>query len=121
MASRTVHIRRQPQRLPQIGAVSLAELRLRMRRFMRPALWVFLLFYLGFHTFHGERGLYALVREEQRLEAANEALLETSRERQILESRVSRLRDGSIDLDLLDEQMRRMLGVAGQGEVVVVR
>jgi cell division protein FtsB len=121
MTSRTIHIRRRPQPLPQIGQFSLAELRLRMRRFVRPGMWVLLLFYLGFHTFHGERGLYALVREEQRLDAATAALEKTRIDRQVLETRVNRLRDGSIDLDLLDEQMRRMLGVASQGEVVVVR
>ena len=81
---------------------------------------VLAVFYLGFHTFHGERGLYALVREQQELRKLNKELAETHDKRVHLEARVTRLRDGSIDLDLLDEQMRRMLGVSKPGEIVML-
>lgn len=107
------------------GAVLLAkspitQSRILLGRFLRPILLVLGFFYFGFHTFHGERGLYALVREEQQLHSLKKELAQTKAAREKIELRVSHLRDGSIDLDLLDEQMRRMLGVSRPGEVMLL-
>lgn len=102
-------------------AMSVAQCGLYVRRFMRPIALVCVMFYIGFHTFHGERGLYALFREQQELHTLKKELAETKGKREHLEARVTRLRDGSIDLDLLDEQMRRMLGVSKPGEVMLIR
>lgn len=102
-------------------AIPFAQCSSFVRRFARPIALVFVVFYMGYHTFHGERGLYALVREQQELATAKKDLAETKAKREHLEARVSRLRDGSIDLDLLDEQMRRMLGVSRPGEVMLIK
>lgn len=102
-------------------AMPVAQCGLYVRRFARPIALVCVLFYLGFHTFHGERGLYALFREQQELQTLKEELTKTKAKREHLEARVTRLRDGSIDLDLLDEQMRRMLGVSRPGEVMLIQ
>jgi cell division protein FtsB len=83
-------------------------------------LLVLLAFYFGYHALHGERGLYALVKEQRQLAAVNEELKQTRAERERVELRVSHLRDNSLDLDLLDEQMRRMLGVMKPGEVILL-
>ena len=90
-------------------------------RLMKPLLLVFAVFYLLFHALHGERGLYALVKEQRQLSAVNQELEQTRAERERVELRVSHLRDNNLDLDLLDEQMRRMLGVMKPGEVVMLR
>ena len=90
-------------------------------RLVKPLLLVFAVFYLMFHALHGERGLYALVKEQRQLTAVNQELASTKNERERLELRVSHLRDNNLDLDLLDEQMRRMLGVMKPGEVVMLR
>jgi len=37
-------------------------------RLVRPLLVVLVLFYFSYHLVHGERGLFALVRDERRLE-----------------------------------------------------
>jgi cell division protein FtsB len=89
-------------------------------RLLRPLVYVAAIFYLGYHAMHGERGLYALVREQRERTTLTQQLEQTKAERQRLELRVSHLRDGSLDLDLLDEQMRRMLGVMKPGEIVVL-
>ena len=102
-------------------AMPVAQCGLVVRRFARPIALVCAVFYLGYHTFHGERGLYALVREQQELRTLKKELAETTAKREHLEARVTRLRDGSIDLDLLDEQMRRMLGVSRPGEVMLIQ
>lgn len=89
-------------------------------RLVKPLLLVFAVFYLLFHSLHGERGLYALVKEQRRLSALQTELSEVKTEREATELRVSHLRDNNLDLDLLDEQMRRMLGVMKPGEVVML-
>lgn len=77
-------------------------------------------FYLCFHTIHGEQGLYALVVESYRLEKLEVELAELTKEREALEHRASMLRDGSLDPDLLDEETRRALGYANAHELVVI-
>lgn len=90
------------------------------KRMIRPLVIMCAIFYLGYHAMHGERGLYALVREQREREALTKELAQTKAEREKVELRVTHLRDGSLDLDLLDEQMRRMLGVMKKGEVIVL-
>ncbi len=89
-------------------------------RLMWPVLWMLLVVYTGYHTLHGERGLYALVREQTERASLQQELAKTKQDRQKMELRVSHLRDDSLDRDLLDEQMRRMLGVMKKGELVVL-
>ena len=80
---------------------------------------MFMAFYLGYHALHGERGLYALVREQHERAALKIELAQVKTEREKMELRVSHLRDNSLDRDLLDEQMRRMLGVMRPNEVMM--
>lgn len=80
---------------------------------------VLILFYLGFHTVSGERGVFALLRERHRLATLQEELQEVKSKRASIEKKVSRLGNGSVDLDLLDEQARRLLGNSGKNEVVL--
>lgn len=90
-------------------------------RMIRPLLIVFAIFYLSYHALHGERGLSALFREQHERAQLQADLKEKRAAREELELKVSHLRDGSLDLDLLDEQMRRMLGVMKPGEIVVMQ
>ena len=89
-------------------------------RLVKPLLVLLVMFYLGFNAVHGERGLVALMREQRELATLQAELASTRAERERLEHRVVRLRSDSLDLDLLDEQMRRMLGVMKPDEVVVL-
>lgn len=89
-------------------------------RLMRPLLWMLVVFYMGYHTLHGERGLYALMRDKRELAQLEQELAQTKAEREKMELKVGHLRDGSLDRDLLDEQMRRMMGVMRKGELVVL-
>jgi cell division protein FtsB len=81
---------------------------------------MFIAFYMGYHTLHGERGLFALMRDRHEVTQLTTELERTKSEREMMERRVSHLRDNSLDRDLLDEQMRRMLGVMKKGEIVVL-
>lgn len=90
-------------------------------RMIRPLIIVCGLFYLSYHSLHGERGLSALIRKQHERTSLQTELQEKTQQRETMELRVSHLRDGSLDLDLLDEQMRRMLGVMKPGEIVVMQ
>ncbi|MFO1243326.1 MAG: septum formation initiator family protein [Rickettsiales bacterium] len=77
--------------------------------------------YLAFHALHGEQGLYAFFTELHRRDRLQEELYTTKNERMALESKVSRLRDDSLDPDLLDEEARKNLGMAGSDEIILLR
>lgn len=89
-------------------------------RLVRPLLVVLVLFYFSYHLVHGERGLFALVRDERRLELLTAEMARVHQERLALEHKVAHLRGDRLDLDLLDEQMRRVLGMMRPGEMVVL-
>lgn len=76
--------------------------------------------YLLFNALNGERGIYAYLKQTHSREVIQQQLNEVRGEREQLQTKVEHLRDGSIDLDLLDEQMRKNLGVMGDAEVMVI-
>lgn len=80
---------------------------------------VLILFYLAFHTVSGERGIFALLRESRKLDALKTEVQETKAKREVLEKKVQKLSNNSLDLDLLDEQARKVLGTTGKNEVVL--
>ncbi len=91
------------------------------QRLIKPLVWMCVAFYMGYHTLHGERGLYALFRDQRELVRLEAELNKTKAERARMERRVASLRDESLDRDMLDEQMRRLMGVMKPGEVVLLK
>lgn len=86
----------------------------------RPILFACALFYFAFHAFHGERGVFALFQNQHQLIEVEHDLQVARSERMTLEKRVSGLRVNSLDLDLLDEQARNMLGLSKENEMIMV-
>lgn len=75
--------------------------------------------YFGQRAIQGDSGLFAslaLETEESRLVAELDAL---KRERMRLENLTRRLGEGYLDLDLLDERARDVLGYMRSDEVVI--
>lgn len=77
------------------------------------------LFYLAFHALNGERGLYAYLKQSRNLEVTKAELGALQAQRKDLETRVRLLREESLDLDMLDEQARHILGTAKGNEIVL--
>ncbi|SFI24624.1 FtsB family cell division protein [Albimonas pacifica] len=75
--------------------------------------------YFGYSALQGDTGLVEQVRlaREQATLEANLAELKTERRR--MENLTRRLSDRYLDLDLLDERARRILGYARQDEIVI--
>ena len=73
----------------------------------------------GHSGFYGEYGLLALrgARHQERVMRMKKAALETERAR--LENLVGRLGTERLDLDLLDEQARRVLGYSRNDEIII--
>lgn len=89
-----------------------------VKRVAGPFFLVMVMFYLGFHAVSGERGVFALFKETRRLAELKVELAEVKAKHDALEHKVQLMSDNSLDLDLLDEQVRRVLGMANKHEVV---
>lgn len=89
------------------------------KRAVGPLLCVLILFYLGFHAVSGERGLFAFFRETRRLEQLSAELTQVRSQREQMEKKIKLMSNASLDLDMLDERARTVLGLAGKDEVVL--
>jgi cell division protein FtsB len=81
-------------------------------------LLIFLLAYFIFHSIYGNKGIIAYFTLNQRLEKAYAELEDSRAKRVELEHRVKLLRPESLDRDMLDQEARRVLGVASPKEQV---
>ena len=81
----------------------------------------FLLFvYFAYHLLHGDRGYFANKGVQLKLAAAEDKYTAKTEERRSLENRVKLLRPDSLDLDLLDERARVVLGFLKADERVIL-
>ena len=89
---------------------------------MTPVAYLFLIGFIivfvhsGLQSEHGLAAFREAGSEERRLSAELDALVA---ERRRVENKVSRLSDGYLDLDLLDERAREVLGMVRVDEIVV--
>ena len=75
--------------------------------------------YFFYAATHGPYGLYEKGRIEADEVLLTQHLQELSRTRAEAENRAHRLSDQYLDLDLLDEQSRKVLGMVRDDEVIV--
>lgn len=93
----------------------------RAKQLAVPLFCVSVLGYFLFHTIQGDRGVMAWLMLKQEVRLAETKLAALQAERMTLANRVSRLSPQTLDPDLLDEQARLMLNLAGADEVVIMR
>ncbi len=75
-----------------------------------------LCFYFSYHLLQGERSYFRLLSLEKNISEMKKNNEKLKFEHNALETRVSMLRSGSIDKDLLEERARIVLGFRNQGE-----
>jgi cell division protein FtsB len=75
--------------------------------------------YFAFHLIGSDKGLFALMRAKQRHAMMVEETEKLHAEKTKLVGRISLLHSKSIDVDLLDEQARKLLGKAPADERVI--
>lgn len=78
----------------------------------------FIMLYLVFHALNGNHGVYALFKELKRQDANEVLLADLRAQRMKLEHRVTMISGETLDLDLLDEQARRVLGYTNPNELI---
>jgi len=78
----------------------------------------FILLYLVFHALNGNHGVYALFKEQARERSNADILVALEDKRAKLEHRVNMISGEMLDLDLLDEQARRVLGYTSPDELI---
>lgn len=76
--------------------------------------------YFFYHSVSGDHGILSLIKLNQEIEQTQEALQIAHAERISLEQKVSMMREDSLNVDLLDEQVRRVLGFVGKKETVYI-
>jgi cell division protein FtsB len=83
-------------------------------------LGVTLVMYFGYHGLTGSRGLLAWRDVNAQLKSTRQELDLLRAERTGLAKKVERLRDDSLDTDLIDELARRRLSLADPLDVIIL-
>jgi len=96
-----------------------AELGQRLRQIMAPLFFACLAGYFAYHAVQGERGVVVWLKLRQQIDRTEAALRASQVEESRLAHRVSLLRPGSLDRDLLDERARAVLNLAARNEQVI--
>ena len=76
------------------------------------------IFYFLYHVISGNRGLLALIETREQNEKKQAQLTKLVKQKKELEKKVGLLSNSSLDLDMLDEQIRANLGYALTNERV---
>ncbi|MCE2510323.1 MAG: septum formation initiator family protein [Alphaproteobacteria bacterium] len=96
------------------------ELRARAKQVIAPALGIAAITYFGYHTIQGDHGILAWVQLAGQVNQAQATVLSLEAERVRLANRVRLLHPDHLDLDMLDEQARRLLNVGRRDEILVL-
>lgn len=89
-------------------------------RFVLPIMTVGVLSYFSYHIYHGEYGLYSRSEVNQRIIELEEELHKIESERLSIEKRISLLRNGHIERDMLDEYIRKNLNFSNPNELTIL-
>ncbi len=97
------------------------EIRLLAKAAVAPTLLACTVAYFAYYAIHGERGLFGYFRVADKISQVETALDLRTREHDRMALRVRLLRRHALDIDILDERARRVLGLAHPDEVVIYR
>jgi len=90
-------------------------------RLIAPILALMVFGYFGTHAFTGDYGIRSQIKLQQKTVELEQSLVQISLKRKELEKRVALLRNGTIEKDMLDEQVRRNLGMVNSDDIVLLR
>lgn len=85
------------------------------------AIMTLVLIYFSYHTVEGDRGWLVMFQQQSVLEAKLSEIATLEAKVDALRSKVSGLSDRSLDLDLLEEQVRKVLHYSHPHEVIVLQ
>lgn len=76
--------------------------------------------YCIYHIMTGQRGVLSTLDIEDKIQESNKKLMMLVRERSSIENKIRGLNANSINYDLVDELIRREMGMSDQEEMVIV-
>ena len=76
--------------------------------------------YLVYFLIYGQRGLLQYFYLSKQNQEYNETLAQLSSENQYMSNRIEKLKPNTVDLDFLDEQVRKKLGFIDKNEIVII-
>lgn len=97
----------------------LNEIRDRIRQVAPQVLAACVVAYFVFHAIQGDRGLLAYLQLTQQLQETEVVAEELSEKKSAWEHKVSLLKPGSLDPDMLEERARSVLNYFRDDEVVI--
>ena len=80
----------------------------------------FIFLYLFYFLVYGQRGLLQYFYLSKQNHEYNETLAQLSSENQYMSNRIEKLQPNTVDLDFLDEQVRKKLGFIDKNEIVII-
>ena len=80
----------------------------------------FIFLYLVYFIVYGQRGLLQYFYLSKQNHEYNETLAQLTSENQYMSNRIKKLQPNTVDLDFLDEQVRKKLGLIDKNEIVII-
>ena len=80
----------------------------------------FIFLYLVYFLVYGQRGLLQYFYLSKQNQEYNETLAQLTSENQYMSNRIKKLQPNTVDLDFLDEQVRKKLGLIDKNEIVII-
>lgn len=93
----------------------------RFQKIWKPLISVLFTLAIGYFLYHsisGEHGIGTLMKLNKEVQRNQKALDHARAERLALERKVEMLREDSLNKDMLDEQVRRVLGYVSKDETI---
>ncbi len=100
---------------------SLIEKRHILRQNMMAVMGFILCFYFCYHLVSGPRGYLRLLSLDNQITQQSTVLSGVTAERESVETKVTMMRPGSVNRDLLEERVRYVLGYRQAGEVFLLQ
>ena len=80
----------------------------------------FIFLYLVYFLVYGQRGLLQYFYLSKQNQEYNDTLAQLTSENQYMSNRIKKLQPNTVDLDFLDEQVRKKLGLIDKNEIVII-
>ena len=80
----------------------------------------FIFLYLVYFLVYGQRGLLQYFYLSKQNQEYNDTLSRLTSENQYLDDQIKKLQPNTVDLDFLDEQVRKKLGLIDKNEIVII-
>ena len=80
----------------------------------------FIFLYLVYFLVYGQRGLLQYFYLSKQNQEYSETLAQLNSDNQYISNRIMKLQPNTVDLDFLDEQVRKKLGLIDNNEIIII-